>query len=71
MLESTKTNIALISTNGSSNNRHPEKETLARIIMAGYRNIYFNYDHPFKSILIDNQADYGYSVFFKQESIEL
>lgn len=71
MLESTKTNIVLISTNGSSNNRHPEKETLARVIKAGYKNIYFNYDHPFKSILIDNQADYGYSVFFKQESIEL
>ena len=71
MLESTHTIIALISTNGSSNNQHPEKETLARIIKAGYKNIYFNYDHPFKSILIDNQVDYGYSVFFKQESIEL
>lgn len=71
MLESTKANIVLISTNGSSNNRHPEKETLARVIKAGYRNIYFNYDHPFRSILIDSQADYGYNVFFKQESIEL
>lgn len=71
MLDSTHTNIALISTNGSRNNRHPEKETLARMIRAGYKNIYFNYNHPFKSILIENQADYGYSVFFKQESIEL
>lgn len=71
MLESTKTNVALISTHGSVNNRHPEKETLARIIMAGYKNIYFNYDHPFKNELIDKQADYGYSVFFSQKSIEL
>lgn len=71
MLDSTHTNIALISTNGSRNNRHPEKETLARIIEAGYKNIFFNYDHPFKSILIDSQADYGYRVFFRQESIEL
>lgn len=71
MIESTKTNMALISTNGSANNRHPEKEALARIIMAGYKNIYFNYDHPFKSILIDNQTGYDYSVFFSQKFIEL
>ena len=71
MIDSTKANIALISTDGSVNNRHPEKDTLAQIIRAGYKNIYFNYDHPFKSELIDNQAQYDYRVFFNQESIEL
>ncbi len=71
MIESAKSNIALISTNGSKNNRHPEKETLARIIMAGYKNIYFNYEHPFKSDLLDHQTLYGYKVFFNQSDIEL
>lgn len=71
MIESTKTNMAIISTNGSSNNRHPEKEVLARMIIAGYKNLYFNYDHLFKSILVDNQAVYGYNVFFSQKFIEL
>lgn len=71
LLEHTRGITALISTNGSSNNRHPEKETIARAVLNGYENLYFNYSHPFKSVLQENQEQYGFRAFFEEKIIEL
>lgn len=71
LLDSTKGRVALISTNGYRKNKHPEKETIARVIRSGYKNLFFNYVHPFKNTLIANQEKYGYKVFFDKKVIEL
>ena len=62
----------MVSTNGSTNMRHPEKDFLARAIVE-YKApcIYFNYNLPDKQILEANQSKLGYKVFYEQRIINI
>lgn len=71
MIGTTKGRFAYISTNGYKNNLHPEKDTIARLILAGYKTICFNYNNPYRDILIKNQGKYEYEVLFEQTDVEL
>lgn len=44
LLEKTKGKRILVSTDGGKQNRHPENDLLARAILSGNKNIYFNYE---------------------------
>jgi hypothetical protein len=71
LLEKSRGDILLISTNGGQEGHHPEDELLARAILAGNRTLCFNYDINRKGQLLAMQKEYGYSVRFKEREIIL
>lgn len=71
LLNRSRADIILISTNGNRGKRHPEKETLAQAILAGNRVLYCNYDIPQRDILEKLQQRYGYQIFYSQRKIEV
>jgi hypothetical protein len=71
LLEKSKGDILLISTNGGHDGRHPEDELLARAILAGNKTLFFNYDIERKRQLLAMQKKYGYTVQFKEREIIL
>lgn len=71
LLNRSRADIILISTNGNRGKRHPEKETLAQAILAGNRVLYCNYDIPQRDILEKLQQRYGYQIFYGQRKIEV
>lgn len=70
LLERTKAECLLISTNGKRNN-HPENDLIARAVLKGNKKIYFNYDIKQKEELLKKQNRYNFQVFFNQREIEL
>lgn len=71
LLDKTKGKTILISTDGGKQNRHPENDLLARAILSGNKNIYFNYEIRQNKELLNMKEQYGYSVIFGQRQIEL
>ena len=71
LLDNTKCKNILISTNGGRQNRHPENDLLARIILRGNKVIYFNYNVRQRLELMDMQRKYGYSAIFEHREIRL
>lgn len=71
LLENTRGEKILISTNGGPGGRHPEEETVAQVILAGNRKLYFNYEIRQKDKLEKLQEQYGYQVFFNKREIEV
>ena len=71
LLNHSRANVLLISTNGGRGKRHPEKETLAQAILAGNKELYCNYDIPQQDILEKLQKKYGYKIVYAQRKIEV
>lgn len=61
----------LISTNGRTNGQHPEDDLLARVILGGSKDLYFNYDIGRKKHLIESQNQYKFTAHFGEENIIL
>lgn len=61
----------LISTNGRTNGQHPEDDLLARAILCGTRDLYFNYDISRKQHLIEMQNQYKFTAHFGEKTIML
>lgn len=71
LLNHSRADVLLISTNGGRGKRHPEKETLAQAILAGNKVLYCNYDIPQQDILEKLQKKYGYYIVYDQRKIEV
>lgn len=71
LLEKSKGNILLISTDGVSKKHHPEDELLARAILNGNQNLYFNYNIARKGDLLAQQEEFGFSAHFQEWEIVL
>lgn len=71
LLNYSKADVLLISTNGGRGKKHPEKETLAQAILAGNKMLYCNYDIPQQDILEKLQEKYGYHIVYDQRKIEV
>ena len=71
LLKNSKADKILISTNGGHGNKHPERETLAQVILEGNNKIYCNYSIPQKDVLDKLQFKYGYQIIYDKREIEL
>lgn len=71
LLEKSKGKSILISTNGGKQNQHPECDLLARAILNGNKNLYFNYDIMQKQYLLDMQGKYRFNARFKIREVAL
>lgn len=71
LLKNSKADKILISTNGGHGNKHPEKETLAQVILEGNNKIYCNYSIPQRDVLDKLQFKYGYQIVYDKRKIEL
>ena len=69
LIEKSRSNHALISTNGRRN--HPENDFLAQLILNGNKNLYFNYDIKQKQILLNCKEKYKFNIIFCQREIEI
>lgn len=60
----------MISTNGSRDDRHPEKDFLARAILE-YKtpHIYFNYNLSNRQVLEENQVKFDFQATYEQRII--
>lgn len=71
LLEKSHGERVLISTNGGRFESHPEDELLARAILNGATDLYFNYDIRQKEQLMVLQSQYGFSAHFGEPVIVL
>ena len=71
LLEKSKGDILLVSTDGGQCNHHPEDELLARAILAGNKKLFFNYNIHRKQQLFDWQDKHKFSVRFGEREIIL
>ncbi|MHC1695656.1 MAG: MBL fold metallo-hydrolase [Eubacteriales bacterium] len=70
LLKKSNMKRVLISTNGENYN-HPEDELLARTILSGTKDLFFNYQITRKPKLLEFQEQYGFSVHFGEQTIIL
>lgn len=69
LIEKSKCNHALVSTNGRRN--HPENDFLARLILNGNKNLYFNYHIRQKEIILECKEKYKFDSIFCRREIEI
>lgn len=70
LLEKSHMERVLVSTNGE-NYHHPEDELLARAILSGTKDLYFNYQIRREPKLLEFQERYGFSAHFGEQTIVL
>jgi Predicted hydrolase (metallo-beta-lactamase superfamily) len=63
LIDKTKGKYIIISTNGERYG-HPEKELIARLILNGNRNLYFNYAVNLQNTLCAIQEKYNFNAYF-------